>query len=60
MFLFINKRKNKIIDKKLNKIARYMNNLPCKTWKKHSIEKKKCLMRKKNKTKKNLKKNLKK
>ena len=28
---FINQRKNKNIDEKLNKLARYMNNLPCKT-----------------------------
>ena len=44
---FINQRTNKIIDKKLNKLARYMNNAPCKTWKKHSKERKKCLTHKK-------------
>ena len=44
---FINQRKNKNIDEKLNKLARYMNNLPCKTWKKHSKEREKCLTRKK-------------
>jgi hypothetical protein len=44
---FINQRKNKNIDEKLNKLARYMNNAPCKTWKKHSKERKKCLTRKK-------------
>jgi len=30
----LNNIKNKIIDKKLDKLARDMNKLPCKTWKK--------------------------
>ena len=42
----LNNIKNKIIDKKLNKLARTINKMPCKTWKKHSIERKKCLTRK--------------
>lgn len=42
----LNNIKNKIIDKKLDKLARDMNKFPCKTWKKKSKERIKCLTRK--------------
>ena len=44
--LYLNNLKNKSIHKKLDKLARDMNKFPCKTWKKKSKERIKCLTRK--------------
>jgi len=44
--LYLNNLKNKSNHKKLDKLARDMNKLPCKTWKKKSKERIKCLTRK--------------
>ena len=42
----LNNLKNKSIHKKLDKLARDINKFPCKTWKKKSKERIKCLTRK--------------
>lgn len=44
-----NSRNNikKQIHKDLNKLNRDIKNLPCKTWKKHTRQRKECLLRKK-------------
>jgi|MDSY01.1.fsa_nt_gb hypothetical protein len=44
--LYSNNLKNKSIHKKLDKLTRDMKKFPCKTWKKNSKERIKCLTRK--------------
>ena len=48
---FLNNERNKVkyknINKELSNLEKQIKKLPCKTWKKNSIERKKCETRKK-------------